>query len=66
MAQSSQLYIDIGQGFSLAVGLPTIPTWETATRPEAPKRGMLGFNSQTKQLEFWDGAGWLVAKMSES
>lgn len=58
--------IDIGQGLSIMLGLPTIVAWKTESRPKEAKRGTIGFNSQTGNLEYWDGTGWLGAKMSES
>lgn len=55
--------IDIGQGLSLMIGLPTISSWKTRERPQNVKRGTLGFNSQTKSLEYYDGKNWLEAPM---
>ncbi len=65
MAKNSPLLIDIGQGLSIMVGLPTIATWDTETRPKDAKRGTFGFNFETNNLEYWDGNAWLAASMSE-
>ena len=65
MAKNSQLLIDIGQGLSLMVGIPTISYWNTSTRPKKPRTGTFGFNLQTNNLEFWDGTDWFAAQMSE-
>jgi len=63
MAKNQPLMIDIGQGLSLMIGLPTISSWKTRERPQNVKRGTLGFNSQTKSLEYYDGKNWLEAPM---
>lgn len=58
------LLIDIGQGLSLMMGMPTIDSWKTAERPKNPKAGTFGFNLQTSSLEYWNGSNWLSAFMS--
>lgn len=63
MAQ--RVLIDIGQGLSLMLGLPTAVTWKTKERPKDPKQGTFGFNSQTGNLEYWDGKSWYGASMTE-
>lgn len=64
MAKNQPLLIDIGQGLSLMIGLPTIASWKTKDRPKTPKRGTFGFNIDTKSLEYFDGKDWYSAKMS--
>jgi len=64
MAKSHPILIDVGQGLSLMLGLPTILTWKNQTRPTEPKQGTFGFNTQTGSLEFWDGRSWYAATMS--
>lgn len=64
MAKNSQLFINVGQGLSIATGLPTISSWDSETRPKNVKRGTLGFNTQTQRLEYWDGKKWFVAEMA--
>lgn len=64
MPRDSSLLIDIGQGLSMLIGLPTIASWETKSRPKEVKSGTIGFNSQTKSLEFWDGTAWWEAPLS--
>lgn len=64
MSKGQSIMIDIGQGLSLMVGLPTIATWEDATRPKKPKRGTFGFNSTRESLEYFDGVNWMSAQMA--
>lgn len=61
----TSIIMDLGQGFSLALGLPAINSWETKDRPKNPKRGSFGFNSQTNSLEYYNGIFWLEAGMTE-
>ena len=56
--------VEIGQGLSIVVGLPTIASWRTADRPKKAKLGTFGLNLQTNNLEYWDGSNWLSAEMS--
>ena len=65
MATNRPLFVDIGQGLSLMLGLPTVSTWETGNRPKDAKVGTFGFNSQTKSLEYWNGRRWLKVEMSD-
>ena len=65
MPKTNQLLVDIGQGLSMVVGLPTISSWDTADRPKKAKPGTIGFNSETNNLEYWDGTNWFTASMSE-
>lgn len=64
MAKNTQFIIDIGQGLSMRIGPPAISTWDNATRPKNVIPGTLGFNTETKRLECWDGTDWLIARMS--
>lgn len=66
MPRKSPLLIDIAQGLSLMIGLPTITSWDTSGRPKKAKRGTFGFNFQTNNLEYWDGTVWFVTPMSEN
>lgn len=63
MSNNSQLLVDIGQGLSLAIGLPTLATWNTKNRPHNAKRGTFGFNTETNCLELYDGEEWYQAQM---
>lgn len=63
MAKNSQLLVDVGQGMTLALGLPTIATWETKSRPQDAKRGTIGFNIETQTLECFDGKSWFGAQL---
>lgn len=60
----SPLFIDLGQGLSMMLGLPTIASWKTSERPKKPKPGTFGFNEQTNSLEYWDGTSWFSATLS--
>lgn len=64
MSKSSPLLVEIGQGLSIMMGLPTINSWTTTERPQNPKPGTFGFNAETKSLEYWDGSRWLGALMT--
>lgn len=64
MGQNHPLLIDIGQGLSLMVGLPTIDSWNTSERPKKARRGTFGYNIDTKSLEYWDGTDWFSAPMT--
>lgn len=66
MPKNSTILIDIGQGFSIMAGLPTISSWNSASRPKNVRRGTIGFNVQTNNLEYWDGTVWFSAPMSEN
>lgn len=66
MAKNSQVLLDLGQGFSIMIGLPKIPSWNSKERPSNAKPGTFGFNSQSKQLEYWDGTSWWTVSMDES
>ena len=63
MPKNSPLLVDIGQGLSVMVGLPTIDSWDSAGRPKKAKRGTFGFNIETNSLEYWNGSFWLEAPM---
>jgi len=65
MPQNQTLLMDVGQGLSLMMGLPTIGAWNTSGRPKKPKMGTIGFNSETNNLEYWNGSYWLAAAMSK-
>jgi len=66
MSKRSPLLIDIGEGLSLMLGLPTIITWDKKNRPTNPKIGTFGFNSESGNLEYWDGSSWYEANMKEA
>lgn len=63
MANSKPIIIEIGPGLSLITGLPVIACWTSKTRPKKPRRGTVGFNTQTSSLEYWDGKNWFQAAM---
>lgn len=65
-AKNYPLLMDIGEGLSLMIGLPTIATWESGTRPKDAKEGTFGFNSQTNSLEYWNGKDWFAAEMAQA
>lgn len=61
----TSIVMDIGQGLSLMLGLPSINSWTTSDRPKKPLHGTFGFNSQTQSLEFYDGSDWFSALMDK-
>lgn len=63
MPKGSPLIVEIGQGISLMVGMPTISSWKTGTRPKKAKRGTFGFNIETNSLEYCDGTDWYEAPL---
>jgi len=64
MPRNSPLMLEIADGLSIMLGLPTIPSWKIQNRPKKPKMGTFGYNSQTQSLEYWDGKNWFAASMS--
>ncbi len=66
MAQGHPILLEIGQGLSIMLGLPTLNSWSTSQRPKQAKRGIFGFNEETHQLEYYDGSSWLAASMDEA
>ena len=58
-----RLLVDIGQGLSIMTGIPRIASWDTHGRPKKAKKGTFGFNSQTNNLEYFNGTDWLAATM---
>ena len=64
MSKKSPLFLNIGQHLSMMIGLPTIAYWDTAGRPKKARKGTIGFNLQTGNLEFYDGTDWFMAPMS--
>ena len=63
MANQSPLLINLGQGLSMMIGLPTIASWNSETRPKKPRSGTFGFNFETNSLEYWDGTSWFASAM---
>lgn len=64
MPRINPLFLELGDGISIKLGLPTIPSWNTKNRPKKPKSGTFGYNMQTSNLEYWDGKNWFAASMS--
>ncbi|MBI4033087.1 MAG: hypothetical protein HY377_01020 [Candidatus Blackburnbacteria bacterium] len=58
MSKNAPPYLSIGRGLSTMVGFPRIATWKTGGRPAKPRLGTVGFNTETKQLEIWNGTAW--------
>jgi len=63
MPKNSPVFLEVGQGLSVQIGMPTITYWTTPGRPKSPKKGTFGFNSDTNSLEFWNGTVWLTANL---
>lgn len=66
MEKNAPLLVEIGQGLSILLGLPTLASWDIKERPKNAKRGTFGFNTETKSLEYWDGTSWFAAVMLEA
>lgn len=66
MASNQSVLLNLGQGLSLMLGMPAISTWKSEDRPRKAKRGTLGFNLQTNNLEYYDGESWYEASMTKS
>ena len=63
-SKNAPLYVSIGGGLSSMIGLPRIATWNTLGRPAKPKRGTMGFNTETKRLEAWNGYIWYIVPLT--
>jgi hypothetical protein len=46
----------VGIASGVNIKTPKVITWTTATRPTPPFDGLLGFNTDTQQYEFWDSS----------
>lgn len=66
MPKNSQLLLEIGQGLSIMIGMPTIPSWNTKARPKNAKRGTFGYNTDTGCLEYCDGKDWYSGALENS
>lgn len=66
MPASQQLLLDIGEGLSLMIGLPTVASWKSDNRPKKAKPGTFGFNTQTNNLEYFDGSYWYEGLMGKA
>jgi hypothetical protein len=64
MTLNSPTFIELGQGLSLRIGLPTISQWTNLRRPKNAKKGTFGFNTDTSCVEYWDGKNWYKASLS--
>ena len=47
------------------LGLPRLNSWDTSDRPKKPKNGTIGFNSETNNIEYYNGSFWLGAAMNK-
>ena len=65
MHKNSPLFLNIAPNLFIMLGLPKAPTWRNADRPRKPKKGLIGFNSQTSSLEYWSGSYWFAAAMTK-
>jgi hypothetical protein len=63
---ANNIYVDIGPGLSMMVGLPRLTSWDIKNRPKKAKRGTFGFNSETYSLEYFNGDHWFTAPMSRA
>ncbi|QQG47681.1 MAG: hypothetical protein HY044_01165 [Candidatus Woesebacteria bacterium] len=65
MAEKLPLLMDLGQGLSVIISLPTLVSWTNRSRPKKARRGTFGFNSQTNSLEYFNGSYWFTTAMSK-
>lgn len=63
LSKNSPTYISIGSGLSTMLGLSRVATWNTLGRPKTPKRGTIGFNTELKKLEIWNGSAWFSVSL---
>ncbi len=66
MAKNFPVLLDIGEGLSIMVGLPTIASWRTQNRPNNSRPGTFGFNTESKRLEYFDGTDWYAIPMGSA
>ncbi len=57
-ASNKNIHIDSVGGMVLQLGTGRVPSWNTAGRPAAPDLCTIGYNSQTDDLELWNGTAW--------
>lgn len=58
LSYNRQLLIDSIGGKVIELGNSTINTWNTAGRPTG-KLGIIGFNTETSELEIYNGSSWI-------
>jgi len=66
MPKDKSILIDIGGGMFLMTSLMTVTSWKKKDRPKKPKTGVLGYNKETRDLEYFDGDYWFAAPMGKS
>ena len=66
LTNSSNTLVGFGGGVNIQQGEPI--TWTTLTRPSPPFNGLLGFNTDLSQYEYWDTptGAWLQLLTSTS
>jgi hypothetical protein len=55
LSSSSNMFVGVGSGVNFQS--PSVTSWTTATRPSAPYNGLLGYNTNLSQYEYWDSIG---------
>jgi hypothetical protein len=55
---NDNLLLDIGGSLVMQLSRFSMPTWNIEGRPDSPKRGDYGFNTETDAIETYDGSGW--------
>lgn len=61
---AKQLLLDSLSGKVIALGFPTMPTWNTSGRPSSPKTGTMGYNTDTPAFEIYNGSTWKTVTLS--
>ncbi len=57
--QNDTLFKDLGNGYFIPIEPITMPVWNTAGRPSAPRLGAYGFNTTTGAIEVYTSGGWI-------
>jgi len=52
-------------GSTASITQERIPSWNISGRPKKPKRGTIGFNIRTHNLEYWSGTEWFKLPMKK-
>jgi hypothetical protein len=63
-AKNSNLYLSLGSGLSMMLGLPRLSNWNILGRPSSPLPYTVGFNTDTSKLEMWNGTAWVGTLLS--
>lgn len=57
-SQNGNYYLEIDPGLSIMIGVARMSNWNTAGRPASPLIYTFGYNTDTGNLEMWNGSKW--------